>query len=290
MATVEETTRQVLRNAAMFFYEAVYAAERVRLLRTSVELANGVFQAADRRFRAGDITVLDVNLARSMLARARAEHAAAEADRAASTGELQSLLRLEGSVTVQGDLSLASAPDAAALDRLIDQRPELRLLEAAILEAEADTAMARSLSKPNFGAGLRYEHEGADNIVIGSFTLTLPAFSKGQELAATGSARAARLRAELDAARARARIELRAAIATYDHRVAAVRLMEADALPVLSENETLTVRSFDAGQIGMSDLLLIRRELIETRSQYLSLLLEAVLARVVVDAAASVLR
>jgi outer membrane protein TolC len=98
------------------------------------------------------------------------------------------------------------------------------------------------------------------------------------------------LRFDLEAARARMRIELQTALAAHQHRVAAARLLEAEVLPGLDENAALTTRSFDVGQIGLPDVLLIRRELLETRSQYLSALLEAALARVAVDATAGVLR
>jgi outer membrane protein TolC len=67
-------------------------------------------------------------------------------------------------------------------------------------------------------------------------------------------------------------------------------VLEAEALPGLDDNAALTTRSFDVGQIGLSDVLLIRRELVETRSLYLFTLLEAALARVEIDAAAGGLR
>ena len=100
-------------------------------------------------------------------------------------------------------------------------------------------------------------------------TVTLPMFSKGQEQRAVGSARAARLRAELDAARARVQLEVRAAFEAYDRRLAAVRVLEAEAIPGLDENEQLTTRSFEVGQLGLPDLLLIRRAIFDTRSEYL---------------------
>ena len=71
---------------------------------------------------------------------------------------------------------------------------------------------------------------------------------------------------------------------------AAVRLLEAEAIPGLDENETLTTRSFDVGQIGLPELLLIRREILDTRFQYLDALLEAALARIDLDASAAILR
>jgi len=290
VATAEETTRVALRDAAMTFYQALYAAEQVRLLTDSVDLGNAIYQTADRRFRAGDLAVLDVNLARSALARARAQLEAGKAEQAAALGALRALLRLDGPIAVQGSLALGDAPAVAALAQSVEQRPEFRALEAAIREADAEIAVAKTMSKRNYGVGLRYQKEGDDHIVLGGLTISLPAFSKGQELAAASTARGARLRAELDAARARARIDLQTALDAHERRVAAARVLEAEALPGLDENDALTTRSFEAGQIGLSDVLLIRRELLETRSQYLSALLEAALARVNVDASAAVLR
>lgn len=290
VATVEETTRDVLREAAATFYRAVYAGERVRLVSASVDLADEILQAADRRFRAGDLAVLDVNLARAALARARAERQAVEADQAATLGWLQAQLRVEGPIAVQGSLAVTDGLDVAALTRSLDERPELRELAAAIRAADADVDLARTLTRANYGVGLRFQRESGDNIVLGGFTVSLPTFSKGQELNATGTARGARLRFELEAARTRMRIELQTALAAHQYRVAAVRLLEAEALPGLGENDVLATRSFDVGQIGLPDVLLIRRELLETRSQYLTALLEAALARVVVDATAGVLR
>ena len=76
----------------------------------------------------------------------------------------------------------------------------------------------------------------------------------------------------------------------YSRRLAAVQLLETDALAGLDENAQLSTRSFDVGQLGLPDLLLIRREILETRFQYLDALLEAVLARTDLDASAGLLR
>jgi hypothetical protein len=44
------------------------------------------------------------------------------------------------------------------------------------------------------------------------------------------------------------------------------------------------------GQLGLPELLLIRREILDTRFQYLDALLEAALARIELDASAAILR
>jgi outer membrane protein, heavy metal efflux system len=289
-ANIDEVTRTVLRLAASAYYRAVHANERIRLLNATHELAVRVYATADRRFKAGDIAVLDVNIARTSLARVRAEREGAEASKALALGDLRQVLRVENDVGVDGSFTRPGDTDLNAVLQTASQRPELRGLEAAIAEAEAELRLGLSFSKPQYGVGVRYSREEGDQIVFGGMTVTLPMFSKGQEQRAVGSARAARLRAELDAARTRVQQEVRAAFDAYNRRLAAVRVLEAEAIPGLDENEQLTTRSFEVGQLGLPELLLIRREFLDTRSQYLDALLEATLARIELDASAAILR
>ena len=219
-ANIDEVTRTVLRLAASAYYRAVHANERIKLLNATHELAASVYATADRRFKAGDIAVLDVNIARTSLARVRAEREGAEASKALALGELRQLLRLENDVGVDGSLARPGDTDLTAALQTASQRPELRGLEAAIAEAEAELRLGLSFSKPEYGVGVRYSREEGDQIVLGGMTVTLPMFSKGQEQRAVGSARAARLRAELDAARTRVQLEVRAAFDAYNRRLA----------------------------------------------------------------------
>jgi cobalt-zinc-cadmium efflux system outer membrane protein len=295
-ADVDETTRIVLRAAAAAYYRVLHADERIRLLAATQELAANVYSVADRRFKAGDVAVLDVNIARASLARVRAEREGAEALRALALGELTQLLRLEEDIVVEGRLAPGREAELnveAALNVVLQtasQRPELRALEAGVQEAEAQLRLGGTFSKPHYGLGVRYSREEGDQIVLGGLTVTLPVFSKGQELRAVGAARTARLRAELDSARTRVRLEVRSAFDAYNRRLAAVRVLETEAIPGLDENDTLTTRSFEVGQLGLPELLLLRREILDTRSQYLDALLEAALARIDLDASAAILR
>jgi cobalt-zinc-cadmium efflux system outer membrane protein len=289
-ANAEEVTRTVLRLAASAYFRALHAHDRIKLLNATYELASGVYSAADRRYKAGDIAVLDVNIARASLARVRAEREGAEASKTLALGELRRLLGLEGDVDVDGSLSRPVETDLNGALQAALQRPELKALEAGVQEAEAEVQLGLSFSKPEYGLGVRYAREEGDQIVLGGVTLTLSMFSKGQEQRAVGSARAARLRTELNAARTRVQLEVRAAFDAFNRRLAAVRVLESDAIPGLEENEQLTTRSFEVGQLGLPELLLIRREILDTRSQYLDSLLEAALARIDLDASAGVLR
>jgi cobalt-zinc-cadmium efflux system outer membrane protein len=287
---IEAVTREVLRAAAAAYYRVVYANERIRLLTSAGELAASVHATADRRFKAGDIAVLDVNIARASLARVRSEREGAEALKAMALGELRQLLGIDAGLDAAGPLPQPAAPDLSAALQSAAGRPELRALETAIQQAAADVQLGESFSKPEYGVGVRYAREENDQILLGGMTVTLPMFSKGQEQRAVGSARVSRLRAELEAARARVQLEVRTAFEAHGRRLAAVRVLEAEAIPGIEENEQLTARSFEVGQLGLPELLLIRREILDTRVEYLAALLEAALARIDLDASAAVLR
>ncbi len=289
-ANVDEVTRTVLRDAASAYYRALHANERIRLLDASSELAASVYATAERRFKADDIAVLDVNIARASLARVRAEREAAEASKTLALGELRQLLQVGEDVAVAGALSRPENVDLDSALQTVAQRPELRALEAEIAEADAELRVGSSYSKPQYGVGVRYSREEGDQIILGGMTVTLPMFSKGQEQRAVSTARASRLRAELTAAQVRVQREVRSAFEAFNRRLAAVRVLETDAIAGMDENEQLTTRSFEVGQLGLPELLLIRREIIDTRSQYLDALLEAALARTNLDASAAILR
>lgn len=289
-AEIEDTTRIVLRDAAAAFLRSAYAAQRVRLLAAAEEVAARIHAVADRRFRAGDIAVLDVNIARASLARVRADQQSAAAAELVALGELKQLLGLEADIIVEHSLAPGDVPEVAALLQSASQRPELRRLEAAIREAEAEVRLARTYRRPDVGFAARYEREERDHVLLGGFTVTLPTFAKGQELFAVSSATVSRLRTELEAERLRIRIEVQSAFDAYRRRVEAVRVLQEQALPGLDENETLTARSFEVGQLGLAELLLIRREILDTRFQYLDTLVEAALARIDLHASAAVLR
>lgn len=136
-ANVDEVTRTILRVAASAYYRAVHANERIKLLNATHELAASVHAIADRRFKAGD----------------------AEASKALALGNLRQLLRLENDIGVDGSLTRPGDTDLDAALQTASQRPEIRGLEAAIEEAEAELRQGLSFSKPAYGVGVRYSRE-----------------------------------------------------------------------------------------------------------------------------------
>lgn len=288
-----EATRRLLREVAATFLRALAANERVRLLTTTEKLAQEFLQIADRRYRAGDVAILEVNLSRTSLARARAELRIAAADLSTELGELRVLLGMKGgeSLVVTGDLRERGAYEQSALlSRSLAERPDFQALQAELGEAQADVRLGEGFKWPDFGFTTRYKRDTGDNVYQGGVKIALPIFSRGQELQAVGFARAARIRLEMEALRNAVQHEVSSSFETYESRVEASGELERGALPSLADNETLSKRSYEEGEIGMAELLLIRKETLDTRLAYVNSLLEAKLAELELQFRAGVLR
>ena len=210
-AAAADSTRGALRAVALAYLRTRYAQDRIELLLGAETVAAEVVTVAGRRYEAGDIAVLDVNIAKIARARARAARLAAEGERTVFAGQLQRLLGLDpgSNVVAAGSLRLQRRPDLASLLAAAANRPDLRAIEADIRDAEADVRLGRAAARPDVGVGARLKREEGHRAVLGELTITLPVFSQGQELRATGGARASRLRLELDTTRAVVESEVR---------------------------------------------------------------------------------
>jgi outer membrane protein, heavy metal efflux system len=290
-ADLDEARRLLLRDVWTTFVRALVERDRIELLARSRQAADELLAATERRFEAGEATALELNRARTVAAGARAGQSAAEAEGNAALAELKALLALPPGETVEIRGSLEPRPplELESLLAGLDQRPDLRALAAELREAEAEVLLGQALARPEWGVRGGVAREEDAEIVTAGFVVTLPVYNRGQETLAVGQARAAALRQALAAARGGADAEVRGTFVALTRRLAAVRELERTALPALEDSESLARKSFEAGEIDLGELLLIRREILETRLSYLDRLLEASLTRFELEAAAGAL-
>ena len=252
-ALVGEAARDSVFRAAAAFFRAIAATERARVAEQAETVSGDVLAATERRFAAGDIAAIDLNLARIERARSGAALRAARADRLRAIGELHALLRLPAGAVVElrGDLDAAPVPAADSLRQSIAGRAGFAALEAETREADAELRLGRALRRPDVGVRVGYEREGADTVVLGGLTVTLPVFARGQGTTAAAAARRSRASLELELGRQAALAELEAALAVHAERLAAVEELTAQALPGLADNESLARASYDAGELSL---------------------------------------
>jgi cobalt-zinc-cadmium efflux system outer membrane protein len=274
-----EVERDAIREVATTFLRAIEARERVEAATTGKQLADEALRIAERRFKAGDVAQLDVNLARTAVARADGEARVAAATLAGQTAQLKVLLGIAEPVTLAGSLHDVLGTSDDLVTRAME-RPYIRVLDAEIAEAEADQRFAATLRWPDFGLRGSYRHEGSERIALGGVGLSLPIFNRGQGASAVAGARLTRLHAEREALRTAIEAEVRGALATYDALRAATAGYEHTVIPLIEENEKLALESYDAGQIGLGDLLVVRRDALDARRTLIDQLIETRLAEV----------
>src|SRR5688572_843401 len=255
-ADADETRRRIVFAAATAFVEGVAANERLQIAEESDVVSRDLVTATERRFAAGDIAAMDLNLARIEAARSTATLRAARADLTRAVGKLRGLLRLPETQP----LELRGTPDTprpaplANLRTSLESRPDFIALRAEMREAAAQQQLGAALRRPDLGVRVAYEREETHNVVMGGLTIALPMFQSGQGVLAVGDARAARARLELETTQQEAVAELETAYAVSEQQDALVAAFVRDALPSVMDNETLARRSYDAGEINLMDL------------------------------------
>ena len=283
--------RAVLVDVATLFLKGLAAAERVQVADAADTISRALRDASERRFTLGDISAIELNLARVDAARTASTLASLRAEVTTAVGALQTLLRLPPGerIRLEGTLDVTAPAALVQLESAIAMRPDLAARAAEVREAEAETQLGRGMARPNLGLRVAYEREADDHIVLGGLSLTLPVFQTGQSALAGGVARAGRARLDLEAARATALSELRSTYEAFEQRASAVAAAAA-ALPSLADNDNLAQRSYEAGEMNLTDLLLLRRNALEARQSLVALRLDAALERLRVDIIAGVLR
>ena len=148
--------------------------------------------------------------------------------------------------------------------------------------------LGKGLTWPDISPGVRYERDDGNHVLCGT-SLTLPLFNRGQEQRAAGAARAERIRGEIAALKRAVQCEVAAAWEAYGLRLKAADALQAT-VAALDDNDVLARRSYEVGQIGLGELLLIRRETVEARAALLQRQVEAGQARVELQAKAGVIQ
>ena len=212
-ATSRDVARRLLRDVSIAFSRGLAAKERLSLAEGTKKIADELFQSMSRRYQAGDVPILDVNLARNSSARARAEVKATQAVYAAAIGDLRVLVGMTADepLEITGDLHDRKRFDLAELAAKSSNRPDLVALAAEKSSAQADIRLGKGFRWPTIVPTFSYKRDQGDRILQGGLGVTLPIFNRGQELQAVGQARSRRLEREFDASKRAVSVEVRTA-------------------------------------------------------------------------------
>ena len=249
-------------------------------------------RAAQARYETGETAVLDVNVARVEQARARREQLAAASRLEGAVAELREVLALspQEPVVIQAMLRAPDVPGVEALLARVLERPDLRALAASLDQAEAELQLVRASRRPDLFGGVGFRREENEPVIGARIGLTLPLFQRQTGAITSASGRVAEVKAALAARRIALEARLRGAHTRFLIAAQAAEAIAATALPLVTENEQLTRDSYQAGKIGLLEMLVVRREGFAARREALDAQLDATLASIEVRSVAGVIR
>ena len=286
---VSRARQELAANVGEAFVLALQARELEELARFEQEIARSLAEFEQRRLDAGAGTLVDLNLARAAEGRAqrRVELAIAAETAARATVAERIGLSPADLPGLEGELP-ESWPNAAPLQdleiRAIDQRQDLAALKIEIETSAARLRLEQSLAAPNLVLGLATGRE-ADREYLDTFVagVTIPLFNRNQGGIATARANQESAAADLALATLALRSEVATAASRYHATTRALAVFRETVAGTLDENLELVQKSFASGKLRASEVLVFRREFVDSRRELIEAAADAWLARIALD-------
>lgn len=262
------------------FGRVVAADQRVRLSAEALAIAQQGVDAVDERFRAGAIPLLELNTARVELGRATRARADAQRRHSEAVASLRLLLGLDPSATFTAQSELRTDTPlentAELLAQALANRGEIAEARRALDSAKAEASLAARawIPSPRIGASYRYEQDTDTNIVLGVVQFELPAFNRNGAARGVTAARVDQLAVALTATDRRIQQEVLTARDRVEAARAAADGYAGDVVRAMQQNMELVTESYRAGKIEFLELVVIRRQAVEARGEYIDVLEE----------------
>ncbi len=262
------------------FARALATERLVAFAREDLVVTRDSVRSVQRRAELGGVSQLEVNAARTEAGRAALSVAVATRRAATARAELRNLLGADAGARLELDGELAP-PVAASVNvealvaKALAVRPDLMAARREARAAEAEGRLAEREAYPSPVVGARYAREEGADILVGTVTLELPVSNRNQAGRGVAAARLSKAVAELAAVERRVQAEVRLAVERSRDAAEAVAAYEGEAIQSADANVTLAGMAYEAGKIGIAELLLIRRGAVEARREHVEALLEA---------------
>ncbi|SFE51005.1 TolC family protein [Paracidovorax wautersii] len=278
-ADLEQVRADVRAQVVVAFHETLVAEERLRLARSSLELASGDAEATGKRVQAGKIAPIEQT--RAQVARAAAQAEAAQAEGQLRTSR-QKLFALWGDTSRSAtpllgrlDLPAEGLADGAVSARLAAS-PVLRRARLELDRARAAVELERSRRMVDVAVSVgakRSQESGVTAAVVG-LSVPLPLFDRNQGNIAEALSREDKAREELTAAELRLDSEIAQVREQLRSARAEALTLQRDAVPGALEAYRAAAQGFQLGKFSYLEALDAQRTWVTTQAQYLRALLD----------------
>ncbi len=279
------------------FYAVLFNQRRQELIKEVLEVNRIILDIANKRYKAGDIPLMGVNLASVELQRTTIESLNLQNEFSQANSELLMALGIildsggpsgvEG-LKVEGTLSKEQIQfNLTELIRFaLANRPDYRSLQVAVKAAEADISLARAEGVPNIEVGGAFERELGNERRIGGFvSIPLPLFNRNQGEIAKSLSRKDQVSLELAALKNRIEQEVRIGFTKVETGKKNLDVFQRGLIQLVRENLELNRKAFQAGEIEFLEVARAEEDFIRTNTLFLEALYNYNLALIELETA-----
>lgn len=292
-ATIEDTRREVRFDVERRFVQVLSLQERIATERQSLKIIEDTARAVAKRVAAGEDSKLDGNLATVEAVRSQNQIAALNEQLIQAQAELATALQLTPPFLPQvvGTLNVSVPP--YTLEQLLAasaNRPFLRALALREQAAQHRLSLERAARYPDITLGLARAKEGSaeapEHLTRLTVSLPLPLFRQNAGNIGRASTELTQAQIEQQTGQRNTRADIEALWQRMQSLNARIAALQQTVLPALEENQRLSAKSLQAGEISLVQLLLVNRQVLDGRRDLIDALTEMRANRIALDLAA----
>lgn len=277
--------QEVLAEVERSFAAALGARDLIEVAEGDLALTRNLLDFEERRLAAGATTQIEVNLARAATGRSERRLQETRAEWMAARSHLAEAAGLDPAAPPIPVGQLEAQPAAIAdLENLVAaalaQRADLASRAQEGERARQQLRLERSVRVPDLRVAAFSNREEDDDITGIGVGLLIPLFNRNQGTIAEASSAVERSDAETRAQELRVRQEVTEARARLESAGTTLAALSALVVDTLAESLDLLQRAMEAGKVSATDVLVLRRELVEGRREYVEAAVGARLARI----------
>lgn len=285
--------RELRAQVTQGFNRTLLLQERVKTEQQSQELLERAAALVRKRVEAGEDSRLDGNLARVETERGAQQQAQVRSQLLQARIGLATLLQLPPGTPpeVAGTPNLGPPPyGEAELLAALARHPRMLAAEAAAQAARSRLALERGARSPDVTVGLTYSPERGidtrDRVTTLSISVPLPLFRNNEGAIGRAASEAERARLERDALARELEGSVRSLWQQQDDIVRRIGRLRDTVLPAAEENQQLSLKALQAGEIALGQYLLVRRQVLDAKRDLLDATAELLQARSELEATA----
>ncbi|TCV78295.1 TolC family protein [Sulfurirhabdus autotrophica] len=290
---ISETRRQLRAEVEQRFVRVLSLQLRIQTEEQTLKLIQQAATMVGKRVAAGEDGRLDGNLAKVEAERAQNQVSMFREQLIQARTELATLLQLPAGDMLEVAGALDPGPAPYTIEELLlatSNRPALRALDFREKAAKSRLDLERSSVYPDVTVGLTAAREGPadtrEKVAGISISLPLPLFRRNDTAIGRATTELTQAQIEIQAAKRDTRAQVFALWERLENLKSRVHRLTESVLPSLEESQHLSSMAFQAGEIGLMQLLLVNRQVLDGQRDLLDARTEQRLAKITLEATA----